>query len=55
MAATDGFRLSVRDAKLPAPVAEAFQVVIPARALIEAARVLSDDAEAVLFVLAGRP
>jgi len=51
MAATDGFRLSVREAKLGAPVEEPFQVVIPARALNEAARVLSDDTEAVFVSL----
>jgi DNA polymerase III subunit beta len=51
MAATDGFRLSVRETNLPTAVEEAFQVVIPARALIEAARVLSDDAEAVYLSL----
>jgi len=33
MAATDGFRLSIRNAKLPSSVERPFQVIVPARAL----------------------
>ncbi len=47
MAATDGFRLSVRSAKLAGSVEKPFSVIIPARALADVARVLSDDLEAV--------
>lgn len=44
MAATDGFRLSVRQAQLEQVVAtEPLQVIIPARSLNEVARVISDD------------
>lgn len=55
MAATDGFRLSVRSAHIPSYVEEPFSVIIPARALAEVARVTSDDVEAVYVTLpAGR-
>ncbi|HOU41020.1 MAG TPA: DNA polymerase III subunit beta, partial [Promineifilum sp.] len=47
MAATDGFRLSVRSAQLAGYVEKPFNVIIPARALNEVARILSDDLEAV--------
>jgi DNA polymerase-3 subunit beta len=47
MAATDGFRLSVRSAHIAGYVEKPFQVIIPARALNEVARILSDDMEAV--------
>jgi DNA polymerase III subunit beta len=47
MAATDGFRLSVRSAEFPGHVDEPFSVVIPARALSEVARVAADDNETI--------
>jgi DNA polymerase-3 subunit beta len=47
MAATDGFRLSVRSAGLSGFAGQPFSVIIPARALNEVARVVSDDAEAI--------
>lgn len=47
MAATDGFRLSVRSANLAGTVEKPFSVIIPAQALNEVARILSDDLEAV--------
>lgn len=47
LAATDGFRLSMRSAHIPGYVEEAFSIIIPARALIDVARVISDDLEAV--------
>ncbi len=53
MAATDGFRLSVRSAHIPSLVEEPFSVIIPARALMEVARIISDDAEAVFISLPG--
>ena len=43
MAATDGFRLSVRSAALPIPIEDKFEVVIPARALMEVARIADSD------------
>ncbi len=47
MAATDGFRLSVRSGKLKEPVAESRSIVIPAKALAEVARVMSEQEEPV--------
>ena len=55
MAATDGFRLSVRTAHIAGYVEKPFSLVIPARALSEVARILSDDLEAVYISMpAGR-
>ena len=47
MAATDGFRLSVRSAHIAGYVEKPFNVIIPARALSEVGRIISDDLEAV--------
>lgn len=47
MAATDGFRLSVRSAHIAGYVEKPTGVIIPARALNEVARILTDDLEAV--------
>ena len=47
MAATDGFRLSVRGAHIPGYVEERIDIIIPARALADVARIISDDLEAV--------
>lgn len=47
MAATDGFRLSVRSGKLKEAVAEPRTFLIPARALAEVARVMGDQEEAI--------
>ncbi len=47
MAATDGFRLSLRAAHIPGYVEKEMNVIIPSRALMEVARVTSDDVEAV--------
>jgi DNA polymerase-3 subunit beta len=43
MAAADGFRLSVRSADLESSLDRAFQVIVPARALHEVARVTTED------------
>lgn len=45
MAATDGFRLSIKSLELPGPETEPVEVVIPARALNELARIADDDCE----------
>jgi DNA polymerase-3 subunit beta len=42
LAATDGFRISVRKAPLTAPAARNLTVIIPARALTELARIATD-------------
>jgi DNA polymerase-3 subunit beta len=47
MAATDGFRLSLRSANIAGFVEKPFSVVIPARALTDVARIMGDDLEAV--------
>ncbi len=49
--ATDGFRLSVRSARLSAPVATPVRVVVPARALTELARVASDGDETLTMLV----
>ena len=45
MAATDGFRLAVKTLELPAPVPVAQEVIVPARALVELARIMEDESE----------
>lgn len=45
MAATDGFRLSVREGNIDGHVEDRTELVIPARALSEVARVANDDME----------
>lgn len=51
MAAADGFRLSVRNAVLSAPVPAPVSAIIPAQALKELARVASDAEEPIYMVL----
>ena len=51
MAATDGFRLSVRSAQIPGYVDEPNAIIIPARALAELARIASDDTDAIYITL----
>jgi DNA polymerase-3 subunit beta len=51
MAATDGFRLSVRSAQIPGLVDEPTTITVPARALVELARVIGDDTEAIYLTL----
>lgn len=47
MVATDGFRLSMRSAHIPGFVEPGFSIIVPARSLIDVARVIDDDLEAV--------
>jgi DNA polymerase-3 subunit beta len=47
MAATDGFRLSLRAAHIPGYVEKEMNVIIPSRALMEVARITSDDVDAI--------
>lgn len=51
MAAADGFRLSVRKAQLSSSVKNPINVIIPARALNELARVASDGEEPLYMVI----
>ena len=50
LAATDGFRISVKTAALSAPIPP-IEVIIPARALSELARIASDGEDAVTMVI----
>lgn len=51
MAAADGFRLSVRSAKLTSPAPQPVNIIIPARALNELARVAGDGEESISMVV----
>ena len=51
MAAADGFRLSVRNAVLSAPVTDPVSAIVPAQALRELARVAHDSEEPIYMVL----
>jgi len=51
MAAADGFRLSVRSATLSAPAPEPVNIIVPARALSELARIASDGEEPISMVV----
>lgn len=51
MAAADGFRLAVRTDSLLQPVAEKLDVIVPARALRELARILGDQTEPVRMAI----
>lgn len=51
MAAADGFRLSVRNATLSAPAPEPVNIIVPARALNELARIASDGEETISMVV----
>jgi len=42
LAATDGYCLSVRNVTLPQPVEESLEVIVPARALTELARIATE-------------
>ncbi|MFN3742316.1 MAG: DNA polymerase III subunit beta [Anaerolineales bacterium] len=55
LAAADGFRLSVRKANLSQPAAQSVNVIVPARALNELARIISDgERELLMLVPKGR-
>lgn len=51
LSAADGFRLSVRKAELSSLVGRAINVIIPARALSELARIASDATQTVTMIL----
>jgi len=51
MAAADGFRLSVRSATLSSPAGEPINIIVPARALSELARIASDGEETISMVV----
>ena len=51
LAATDGFRISVRTASLTAPVNAPISAIIPGRALSELARVATDGKDSIYMVM----
>jgi DNA polymerase-3 subunit beta len=51
LAAADGFRLSVRNAHLSSPAAGPVKAIIPARALSELGRIISDGDETVSMIM----
>lgn len=51
MAAADGFRLSVRNATLSTPAPQPVNIIVPARALSELARIASDGEETISMVV----
>ena len=51
MAATDGFRLSLRSAHIPGYVEKPIDVIVPARALMELSRIANEDNDAVYISL----
>jgi DNA polymerase-3 subunit beta len=51
MAAADGFRLSVRSATLSAPASQPVNIIVPARALSELARIASDGEATISMVV----
>lgn len=51
LAAADGFRLSVRSASLSEPAAQPVNIIVPARALSELARIASDSDESISMVV----
>lgn len=51
LAAADGFRLAVRDGELLQPVVERLDVIVPARALRELARLIGDHDEPITLAI----
>ena len=51
MAATDGFRISVRKTQLPAPISRPMSAIIPARALNELSRIASEGDRTISMVI----
>ena len=51
LAAADGFRLAVREGELTEPVPERLDAIVPARAMRELARILSDQTEPVRLAI----
>jgi DNA polymerase-3 subunit beta len=51
LAAADGFRLAVRNLEVVRPLGEDLEIIVPARAVQEVARILSDQEEPVEIVI----
>jgi DNA polymerase-3 subunit beta len=50
LAATDGFRISVRKAELASPAKQSISAIVPARALSELARIATDTEQAIAMI-----
>jgi len=51
LSAADGYRLSIRKSELSAPVSRSISVIVPARALIELARIAGDTDQMLTMIL----
>ena len=51
LAATDGFRISVRKASLSAPINTPISAIVPGRALSELARIATDGKDSIIMVM----
>ncbi|MFL5761723.1 MAG: DNA polymerase III subunit beta [Thermomicrobiales bacterium] len=51
LAAADGFRLAVREGKLSSPVAEKVDVIVPAKAMRELARIIADQTDPIRLAI----
>lgn len=51
LSAADGFRLSIRNGDLSAPASRPISAVIPARALVELARIVTESDQAVTMII----
>ena len=49
MAATDGFRISIREDAITNPVSQPIEAIIPARALVELARIIGSSEETLIM------
>jgi DNA polymerase-3 subunit beta len=49
MAATDGFRISIREDAITNPVSQPIEAIIPARALVELARIIASGEETLIM------
>lgn len=52
MAATDGFRISIREDAITNPVSQPVEAIIPARALVELARIIGSGEETLIMTFA---
>ena len=51
MAATDGFRISIREDAISNPISKPIEAIIPARALVELARIIGGSDETLIMTL----
>lgn len=51
LASADGFRLAVREGNLAAPASQKLDIIVPARAMKELARIIADQAETIQLAI----